>query len=93
MFTINRLDVPGLLRRCLAGTDIIESPYAGVRQKTGRLTHWRDGQIVLRWTASALVALEKRMRRIMGHQQLWMLDAKLRTWDQDQEVAKKVKSA
>jgi len=93
MFTINRLELPGQLRRCLASTNIIESPYAGVRQKTGRVTHWRDGQMVLRWTASALVALEKRMRRIMGHQQLWMLEAKLQTWDEDQEVAKKVKSA
>ena len=92
MFTIN-LELPGQLRRCLASTNIIESPYAGVRQKTGRVTHWRDGQMVLRWTASALVALEKRMRRIMGHQQLWMLEAKLQTWDEDQEVAKKVKSA
>jgi putative transposase len=93
MFTINRLELPGQLRRCLASTNIIESPYAGVRQKTGRVTHWRDGQMVLRWTASALVALEKRMRRIMGHQQLWMLEAKLQTWDENQELAKKVKSA
>jgi putative transposase len=93
MFTINRLELPSQLRRCLGSTNIIESPNAGIRQKTGRVTHWRDGQMVLRWTASALVALEKRMRRIMGHQQLWMLEAKLHSWDEDQAVAKKVKSA
>jgi transposase-like protein len=93
MFTINRLELPSQLRRCLGSTNIIESPNAGIRQKTGRVTHWRDGQMVLRWTASALVALEKRMRRIMGHQQLWMLEAKLQSWDEDQAVAKKVKSA
>lgn len=93
MFTINRLDLPGSLRRCLASTNIIESPNAGIREKTGRVTHWRDGQMVLRWTASALVTLEKRMRRIMGHQQLWILAAKLQKQQEEQGVARKVKSA
>jgi len=93
MFTINRLDLPGSLRRCLASTNIIESPNAGIRQKTGRVTRWRDGQMVLRWTAAALVTLEKRMRRIMGHQQLWMLEAKLQNQEEEQMVARKVKSA
>ena len=93
MFTINRLDLPSQLRRCLASTNIIESPNAGIREKTGRVTRWRDGQMVLRWTASALVTLEKRMRRIMGHQQLWILEAKLQDQNQEQGVARKVKSA
>ncbi len=93
MFTINRLDLPSQLRRCLASTNIIESPNAGIREKTGRVTRWRDGQMVLRWTASALLTLEKRMRRIMGHQQLWMLEAKLQAQDEQQGVAKKLKSA
>jgi putative transposase len=93
MFTINRLDLPGQLRRCLGSTNIIESPNAGIREKTGRVTRWRDGQMVLRWTASALMTLEKRMRRIMGHQQLWMLEAKLQDRDAQQGVAKKLKSA
>ncbi len=93
MFTINRLELPAQLRRCLASTDIIESPNAGIRDKTGRVTRWRDGQMVLRWTAAALLTLEKRMRRIMGHQQLWMLEAKLQEQDEQQGIAKKVKSA
>lgn len=66
---------------------------SGIRQTTGRVTRWRDGQMVLRWTASALVSLEKRMRRIMGHQQLWILAAKLQEQEQEQTVARKVKSA
>ena len=93
MFTINRLELPSQLRRCLASTNIIESPNAGIREKTGRVTRWRDGQMALRWTASSLVCLEKRMRRIMGHQQLWMLEAKLQDQDEQQGVAKKLKSA
>jgi transposase-like protein len=93
MFTINRLDLPSQLRRCLASTNIIESPNAGIREKTGRVTRWRDGQMALRWTASSLLTLEKRMRRIMGHQQLWMLETKLQNQDEQEGIAKKVKSA
>ena len=67
MFTVNRLGLPKVLHRCLCTTSIIESPYSGVRQKTRRVTRWRDGSMVLRWTASALLATEKRFRRIMGY--------------------------
>ena len=54
-FTINRLGLPGALRRGLATTNIIESPHAGVRQRTRRVSRWRDVTMVLRWTATALV--------------------------------------
>lgn len=77
MFTINRLGLPATLRRCLGSTNVIESPNSGIRQKTGRVTQWKDGQMVLRWCASALLATEKNFRRIMGHRDLWMLKAKL----------------
>lgn len=93
MFTINRLGLPGDLRRCLGTTNIIESPNAGIRQRTGRVTHWRDGRMVLRWTAASLLSMEKRMRRIMGYQQLWILDAKLQTPDEQQELAAERKRA
>jgi transposase-like protein len=93
MFTINRLDLPGTLRRCLGTTNIIESPNAGIRQRTGRVTRWRDGQMALRWTAAALLSMEKRMRRIMGYQQLWILEAHLHKLDSQEELAQERKSA
>jgi len=93
MFTINRLGLPKQLCRCLGSTNVIESPYSGVRQKTGRVTRWRDGQMVLRWTASALLSIEKRMRRIMGYEQLWVLEAKLTDADGEQNLAEKGKVA
>jgi len=40
--------------------------------------------MVLRWAASAMRATEKHFRRIMGHEQLWMLKAYL---DENQEAA------
>ncbi len=77
MFTINRLGLPPSLRRCLGSTNVIESPNSGIRQKTRRVTHWQDGRMVLRWCASALLATEKKFRKIMGHDDLWILKAKL----------------
>ena len=93
MFTINRLDLPETLRRCLGTTNIIESPNAGIRQRTGRVTRWRDGQMALRWTAAALLSMEKRMRRIMGYQQLWILEAHLQKLDSQEELAQERKRA
>ena len=93
MFTINRLGLPKSLRRCLSSTNVIESPYSGVRWKTGRVRRWRDGQMVLRWTASALLSIEKRMRRIMGYQQLWILEAALNELNKEESVDVKVKVA
>lgn len=76
-FTINRLGLPPKLRRCLATTNIIESPTAGVRLRTRRVTNWRDGQMVLRWAAAAYLDTEKSFRRIIGYQELWTLKAVL----------------
>jgi transposase-like protein len=76
-FTINRLNLPPELRRCLGTTNVIESPTSGVRLRTGRVTHWQSGEMVLRWCASALMATEKNFRRIMGYDKLWILKAAL----------------
>lgn len=87
MFTVNRLGLPKVLHRCLCTTNVIESPHSGLRQKSRRVTHWRDGSMVLRWCASALLATEKNFRRIMGYKQLWILQANLKAWDKAQTVA------
>ena len=74
-FTINRLDVPPSLHRCLASTNLIESPHSGVRLRTRRVCRWRDSSMVKRWMASAFLATEKNFRKIMGYKDLWALDA------------------
>ena len=77
-FTINRLGLPPSLHRCLATTNVIESPSSGVRLRTRRVTHWRHGETVLRWTAAAGLETEKHFRKIMGYRDLWMLEAALK---------------
>ena len=56
---------------------MIESPHSGVRLRTRRVCRWRDGTMVLRWAASALLMTEKNLRKIMGYRDLWMLEAAL----------------
>jgi putative transposase len=88
MFTVNRLGLSPSLARCLVSTNVIESPHSGVRLRTRRVCRWRDGKMVLRWAAAALLMTEKNFRRIMGYTDLWMLKAALgRTQDSSKEKA------
>ena len=85
MFTVNRLGLPPSLARCLVTTNLIESPHSGVKLRTRKVCRWRDGQMVLRWAAAALLMTEKHFRKIMGYRDLWMLKAAL---DENQTSAK-----
>ena len=78
MFTVNRLGLPKVLCRSLGTTNIIESSFSGSKSRTHRVKRWRDGSMVKRWAASSLLAAEKSFRRIMGHKDLWMLEAALK---------------
>jgi putative transposase len=77
LFTINRLGLPPRLRRCLATTNLIDSTHSGARQKTHRVTNWKNGAMALRWAAASFVETEKSYRKIIGYDQLWMLKAHL----------------
>jgi len=89
-FTINALGLSPMLRRCLATTNVIESSLSGVQGRSGRVTHWRDGEMALRWAAAAALETEKKFRKIMGHRDLWMLKAAL---DKDQSATKEAQPA
>jgi putative transposase len=75
MFTLQRLQIPVSLHKCLATTNIIESPHSGVRRRTDNVSRWRDSAMVERWVASAWLLTEKHFRRIDGHEHLWSLAA------------------
>ena len=72
-FTVNRLGLPPSLHRCLGTTNLIESPQSGVRKRTGNVSRWRDGEMVLRWMAGAYLLTEKSFRKVMGYENLWTL--------------------
>jgi len=75
MFTLQRLQIPPSLHKCLATTNLIESPHSGVRRRTHNVSRWRDAGMVERWVASAWLLTETHFRRIDGHANLWALAA------------------
>ena len=87
MFTVNRLGLPSPLSRCLTSTNVIESSFSGSRGRTRRVTHWQSGEMVLRWSAAALLETEKNYRKVMGYEYLKLLKEYLhRSSDQNQRV-------
>ena len=77
MFTLQRLKIPASLHKCLATTNLIESPHSGVRKRTRNVCRWRDADMAERWAASAWLLTEKHFHRLDGHQELWSLAALL----------------
>ena len=75
MFTLHRLKLSPSPYKCLAKTNMIESPQSGVRapHRTANVTRWRDREMVERWVASAWLLKEKNFRKIDGHRDLWAL--------------------
>jgi putative transposase len=77
MFTINAMNLPDKLMRCVSTTNIIESAHWGARQRVGRVRNWQSESMALRWSSCAFEAASRQFRKVMGHQQLWMLKAHL----------------
>jgi len=75
--TILRLDIPGL-RRSLHSTNCIEAVMAQLGQYTDKVDRWRNGRHIQEWTASGLLRMEPRLRKIMGWKFLPILREKLR---------------
>ena len=73
MFTLQRLQLPPSLTKCLGTVNLIESPQDGVQKKTGNVTRWRDAAMVARWVASAWLLTEHRFRKISGYKDMWAL--------------------
>ena len=56
--TLHRLGLNELLRQSLSSTNLIESCFARTEAWTRRVKRWRNGKMVLRWGAAALLAAE-----------------------------------
>ena len=92
MFTINRMNLSPALRRCFGSTNVIESSLSGASAKTGQVRRWRDGAMVTRWVATALLETEKNFRKIMGYRDLWQLKAHLHELDMEHGLAQERKA-
>jgi putative transposase len=75
--TVLRLGVPPTLARTLRSTNVIESMISICREHAKNVTHWRDGQMALRWCAAGMIEAAKQFRRVNGHLHLPKLRAAL----------------
>jgi hypothetical protein len=73
MFTVARLGIDGRL----ATSNPIDSMISIARTTNRNVTHWKDGQMVLRWTAAGMINAERSFRRIKGYKQMPQLVAAL----------------
>jgi putative transposase len=68
--TLHRLGVGPTLRQSLATTNMLESVFSGVEQRTGKVDRWRTSNQKQRWLAAALLDVEPRLRRVRGYRAL-----------------------
>jgi len=78
MFTVARLGIDGRLAKTLTTSNPIESMISIARTTNRNVTRWRDGQMVLRWTAAGMLNAERSFRRIKGCKQMPQLVDALR---------------
>ena len=78
MFTVARLGIDGRLAKTLTTSNPIESMISTARTTNRNVTRWRDGQMVLRWTAAGMLNAERSFRRIKGYKQMPQLVDALR---------------
>lgn len=71
--TVTRLGLSGSLLDTFKSTNPIESMNSIARTVTGNVKRWKNGKMVVRWMAAALLDAEKRFRRVKGYRDMPML--------------------
>ena len=80
--TVPALGLSDRLRQSLVTTNAIESLISRTRHVKRNVKRWRGGQMILRWTAAAILEAVKGFRRLKGHKDMPKLVAALRARDQ-----------
>jgi putative transposase len=71
--TVTRLGLSSSMLRTFKSTNAIESMISVARTVTGNVKRWRNGEMVLRWTAAGVLEAEKQFRRVNGYGDLQLL--------------------
>jgi transposase-like protein len=64
--TVMRFGLPKSLARVLSTTNAVENLIGSVRDLGRRVKRWKDGQMILRWTVTAVADAASRFRRVTG---------------------------
>jgi len=71
LITLHKLNVPATLNLTLLSTNAIENVMRNYRGQTARVSRWRlETNQISRWTASALLHVERGFHRIKGYADL-----------------------
>jgi transposase-like protein len=68
--TVHKLQMPEMLRKSLASTNIIESAFSVAEELCRRVKRWREGDHRERWAGSALLLAESKFRRVKGYKEI-----------------------
>lgn len=91
--TAQQFGLSDALYRTLRSTNPIENLNGSIARYTRNVKQWQDGQMVLRWVASALADAATRMRKLRGYAQMKSLLAALAARDPDAAQHSKRKAA
>lgn len=75
--TVSRLRLSGALYRSLRSTNPIENLNGAVAHFAHNVRRWRDGEMIVRWVATAVREAEKKFRRLRGYKEMPLLLAAL----------------
>lgn len=76
--TIQKMKLPTELVKSFGTTNCIESVLSQVGQYTDRVDYWKSGNQIQRWTATALLEIERRLRKVNGCRHLMALRESLK---------------
>lgn len=84
--TLHKLGLFRELNLSFKTANVVESIQSQLEQKTGKVDYWKNSDQKQRWVATALLAIEKRLKKVKGYIHLPQLREALKT-----EIARKVK--
>lgn len=84
--TLKDMKLPPALERTLSTTNPIENLNGAIRRVTRNVKRWRDGMMVRRWVATAILEAARGFRRLRGFQGMPLLAAALRGAEQTNRV-------
>lgn len=77
--TVKSMDLLAALERTLATTNPIENLNGTIRRVTRNVKRWRDGSMIKRWVAAALIEAQSGFRKLRGYKGMPKLIAYLRS--------------
>ena len=77
--TLHRLGLVEQLGVSFTTTNLIENLNSQLKKYIGRVKNWMNSDMRSRWMATALLQIQRRMRRVNNYENLYLLRTALKT--------------